>query len=166
MGRRLNTKAGDIIDKVTIVGRAGSVQNGQHVVATWNVKCECGKEWTARSPHVRNARQRGNWQCRSCSNSMRDKHGIKNHYLKVTWRQMVQRCYNKKATSYKNYGGRGIDIYHEWLADPSLFVKWCDNVLGQRPDGHTLDRIDNNRGYHPDNLRWADAITQNNNQSR
>ena len=166
MGRGLNTKAGDIIDKVQVVGRAGSAPNGKHVVATWNVRCECGKEWAAKSSSIRNARKRGNWQCRACTSAKRDKHGIKDHYLKATWRNMVQRCYNKKATNYDNYGGRGIDIYHEWLADPSLFVEWCDGVLGQRPDGHTLDRIDNNRGYHPDNLRWADAITQNNNQRR
>ena len=160
MGRGLNAKAGEKIGKVTIVSREGSAQNGKSIVATWNVKCECGKEWIAKSVAVCRARKVGHWQCKSCAGTTRDKHGIKGHYLYKTWYGMVQRCYNKKNSRYSGYGGRGISIHHEWLADPSLFVKWCDNTLGDRPDGHTLDRIDNDGGYVPGNLRWADKETQ------
>jgi len=164
MGRGLNTRVGEKIGKVTVASRAGSVMVSNSSVATWNVKCECGKEWIAKSNAITRARKIGNWQCRPCTSAMRNKYGTKGHYLYQTWQGMVQRCYNKKATSYESYGGRGIGIYHEWLADPLLFVKWCDNVLGKRPEGHTLDRINNDGNYEPDNLRWADKETQASNR--
>ena len=157
MGRGLNAKPGDKIGKVTIVSREGSAKRGQHMVATWNVKCDCGKEWVAKSPAVTRAKKIDHWQCRSCSNGMRD-YGMKNHYLYGTWYGMIQRCYNKTATCYANYGGRGIGVHHEWLADPSLFGKWCDDVLGPRPEGHTLDRIDNDKGYVKGNVRFVSVI--------
>ena len=165
MGRGLNTKAGEVIGRVTIIGREGSVALSGNSVATWNVRCECGKEWVARSPTIREARKKCHWECQSCSASKRD-YGIKGHYLSSTWYGMVSRCYNKNSLSYHRYGGRGIHIFHEWLEDRSRFAKWVDDNLGQRPDGYTLDRIDNDEGYIPGNLRWADAKTQGNNQSK
>lgn len=73
------------------------------------------------------------------------------------------RCYNEKCLPYKNYGGRGIKMCDRWLG-PDGFVNFFAD-MGQRPgEGYSLDRIDNDGDYSPDNCRWTDAKTQNNNR--
>jgi hypothetical protein len=86
---------------------------------------------------------------------------IKEKVLIKRFNHIKKRCYNPKDKQYNNYGDRGIKVYDEWLFNPDLFVKYCiDNgfeiVL-------TIDRIDNNKGYFPGNLRFVSSYVQNNN---
>ena len=77
------------------------------------------------------------------------------------WRGAVERCENPRNKHYADYGSRGICMFPEWRQNFRLFAAYLDEVLGPRPTSrHTMDRIDNNKGYEPGNLRWATPSQQ------
>lgn len=85
------------------------------------------------------------------------------HPLYGLWRQMIGRCENLNHPKYYRYGARGIKVCNEWH-DFWKFVEWS-NSIGGRPEGCTLDRIDNNGNYEPSNCRWATSFQQSVNKS-
>lgn len=79
------------------------------------------------------------------------------------WHGMMERCSNKKSLSYKHYGGKGIQVCDEWK-DSTAFIKWA--LENGYKDNLTIDRIDSNKNYEPDNCRWVGWKVQANNTSR
>jgi hypothetical protein len=75
---------------------------------------------------------------------------------------MISRCHNSTHAAFKNYGARGIAVCERWRNSFENF--FAD--MGPRPTGLSIDRIDNDRGYEPDNCRWATSEEQNGNQQR
>jgi hypothetical protein len=94
------------------------------------------------------------------------------HALYHTWRGLLERCHSSNAKTYSRYGAKSIFVFNEWRNKSRhpktkrwalgfcLFLDYVAAELGKRPEGHSLDRINNNRGYEPQNLRWANASLQ------
>ena len=112
----------------------------------------CGKEFEGSVDSVK----RG--QTKSCGCLRGDIHGLTSHKFYHTWNGMVQRCTNHKNKRYKNYGGRGITVCEEWL-DIRNFVAWAESTY-PNIEGYTLDRINNDKGYSPENCTWSDKTAQ------
>lgn len=91
-------------------------------------------------------------------------HGLSRHPLYGRWYRMMRRCYTPSEHQYADYGGRGIEVCREWH-DPATYITYVEQELGPRPGpGYSIDRIDNDLGYQPGNLRWATRSQQNGNQ--
>jgi hypothetical protein len=141
---------GEKFGRFTIIG--ASERKGY-----WICCCECGSQRIVREFHLKTGHTRS-CGClkRDLISSARTTHGHTRNY-KISseyhsWIAMVRRCYRPKHETFSYYGGRGITICDEWQNSFASFIEH----LGLKPSPlHTLDRIDNSRGYEPGNVRWA-----------
>lgn len=127
-------------------------------------RCDCGVLTVARWSNLRREKTTSCGCLRSEQIAARGKatatHSMTGHALYQTWVHMIDRCANVNAHNYRWYGARGIAVHEAWQCGPVEFIAYVEGAIGPRPDGMTLDRIDNDRGYQPGNLRWATPSTQ------
>ena len=93
-------------------------------------------------------------QCENRTVHGLSRHDGTQHPLYGTWVNMMTRCYNQNFLQYKDWGGRGISVCDRWH-DPQVFIEDIMRLIGPRPDGMTLDRVNNNGNYEAGNVRWA-----------
>lgn len=162
----LKDLTGQRFGRLVVLERAENSKRGN---ARWKCLCDCGNETIAWAESL----ICGNTKSCSCykneiAKKRRTVHGKSGCRLFGVWRGMKDRCLNPKHNRYYRYGGRGITICDEWLHDFQAFYNWAmaNGYNENAPRGQcTIDRIDNDKGYSPDNCRWADAKTQRQNQS-
>lgn len=125
----------------------------------WLCKCDCGNYVRVRADQLKNDRiQSCGCMSRILSGEKHKKHGMKKTRLYRIWHNMKYRCENKRAKDYYRYGGRGITVCDEWSNDFRPFCAWATGNGYQ--DGLSLDRVDNSKGYSPENCRWASGKEQ------
>lgn len=120
----------------------------------WLFKCECGLEKIINKATVVSGKIKTCGCFKKCS--------VKNKFYRtyVSWFSMRGRCLNDKRKDFKYYGGKGIKICNRW----DKFENFLED-MGERPNGKSLDRIDNNKGYNKENCKWADEKEQKSNMS-
>ena len=129
----------------------------------WLCRCECGSTCIARGSDLSMGKHRS---CGCLQVDRATRHGHTSRDTRKisptyrSWVSMIQRCTNPKATAYHRYGGRGITVCERWLESFDAFLE----DMGERPEGMTLDRRDDDSGYSPDNCRWATRKEQSRNR--
>jgi hypothetical protein len=161
---------GQRFGRLVALERTGEIRAG-HVI--WKCRCDCGGE--IESPaEVLGKRsiscgcvRRERLAARTAKRNHRHGGAVRDARSPVydCWSGMKQRCLNRDDARYEDYGGRGIEIAPEWINDFQAFRIYINHHLGPKPTPkHSIDRINNDGGYFPGNLRWATPSQQARNQ--
>lgn len=129
----------------------------------WLCECDCGNEIIAYPDNLKGGKTKS---CGCYQNDMNRKrfatHGMTNTHIYGIWSSMKARCFNKNATAYKDYGGRGVVMCDEWKNDFESFYQWA--LSSGYEQGLSIDRIDNDKNYCPENCRWVTSDVQASNR--
>lgn len=149
---------GDIYGYFTVL-KTSIDENSKNGHLFFIVKCKCGNIKTMRKCTVVSGRTK------SCGCLKRElvikrskTHGMRGTPEYKSWSSMLSRCHNKNLQAYKDYGGRGIKVCERWMKFENFYED-----MGPRPEGTSLDRVENNGNYEPSNTRWGTREEQANN---
>lgn len=147
----------------TVIKRAETNKDNR---AAWLCICSCGERFTATGKTIRSGGKRSCGCLRKKTAYSQGKrnttHGDTGTRLYDIWRGMIRRCTSKSCKGYGQYGAKGIKVCEDWKTYET-FRDWAHSN-GYASD-LSIDRIENERGYEPNNCRWTDAKTQTRNRS-
>lgn len=153
--------------RLTVIKENGRDVRGRKI---WECECSCGGKVNVNSRHLIQGSTNSCGCLQKELQSIRmTTHGLTKRYKRLIniWCAMLSRCYDNKSSSFKYYGAKGVIVCDEWKSEFIGFYKWAINsgydVTARRGDC-TIDRIDSCGNYEPNNCRWVDMKTQQNNK--
>ncbi len=161
--KRLIDLTGQRFGRLTVIRQDGNNKNGS---ARWLCICDCGKVKTVTGVNMRIGQTQScgcyqKEQARRFGNIYTPTHGHSREKLFRVWKSMLHRCYSEHSSSYKNYGERGIFVCDEWH-EYETFKSWA--LQNGYAEGLSIDRIDVNGNYCPDNCKFSTIKEQANNK--
>lgn len=169
--RKKKDISGEIFGELTVVSFSHREKNENRNCYDyfWNCICKCGKQVVRKERSLKEKKNHNQIISCGCSrgkffkeNNPKKTHGLSKTRIYKIYCKMKERCYYKEYPEFYLYGGRGIKICDEWLNDFKTFYKWA--LENNYNENLSIDRIDYNGDYEPNNCRWADNIAQANNK--
>lgn len=150
--------SGRVFERLTVKAREGT-RGGKRA---WRCQCACGASVVVRTDHLTLGRVKSCGCFSSDVTAARNmSHGLSHLPEYDTWLHVIARCTNEKSASWSKYGAQGITMCARWRESFEAFFE----DMGRKPSPqHSIDRIDNARGYEPANCRWATITEQNRNR--